>query len=261
MLTERSATHHPSVTVLEWKNRLDTARNLPEPLPYVASIATQLREELTTYGYARLRNVFAQEEVNQLRLAVDELVRTAPESEHVWRSPAEHGELVVQRISRANLLSQPIYDRFQTAVQLALIGSWIFDVPIAKVKIADGLEGSDGVVLVIKHPANQSVHRNLRWHRDTKFTHHLPINPFVNCGLYLDPADGLRGGLIVIPGGHRSDGHEAIDETTSEVAGQVCVAAEPGDVVLHRDDIWHRSGPHEIPGELRRVLYANLYAP
>jgi ectoine hydroxylase-related dioxygenase (phytanoyl-CoA dioxygenase family) len=238
---------------------MDTAWGLPEPLPYGSGSARQLREDLAIHGYARLRNVFPLEEVNHLRHVVDQLVSTAPESEFVWRSPAELGELVVQRISRANLLSNSVHACFQMSPQLALIGSWVFGVPMADVKIADGLEGSDGVVLVIKHPANQSVHRNLRWHRDDKFTSHLPINPFVNCGLYLDRADSVRGGLLIIPGGHRSDAYDTIDETTREVPEQVCVAAGPGDVVVHRDDIWHRSGPHEIQGEQRRVLYANIY--
>jgi hypothetical protein len=234
---------------------------VPAPLPFHPSSAPQLRSRLAEDGFARITQVFSPDEVERLRRAVDELVTNAPDTGNLtWHSPAVGGGTVVQRISRVNLFSAPIVAGFLGARQLSTLGSWIFDVSLERVRIADGADGSDGIVLVIKDPANESIHRDLRWHRDNTFTQHLPINPFVNCGLYLEPSHASRGGLLVLPGSHCSSRYDEVQETILEMPEQICVSAEPGDVVIHRADVWHRSGPHRVEGEVRRVLYANLYA-
>jgi hypothetical protein len=221
--------------------------------------AQELRSMLREFGFARVTGAFANDSVQDLRRAVKELMDFPPESGNLtWRSPTVDGGAVIQRISRANLFSQRIAD-FADGAELLKLGSWIFDKPIAEVRIATGAEGSDGIVLVIKDPANHSIHRDLHWHRDETFTGHLPINPFVNCGLYLDSSDSERGGLLVLPGSHRFRTYDALQETINDSPHEVCVSAQPGDLVVHRADILHRSGPHRINGEIRRVLYANIY--
>ncbi len=222
--------------------------------------AQDLRCMLREFGFARVTGAFANEDVQDLRRAVEELMDSPPGiSNLTWRSPAANGGSVIQRISRANLFSQEIAG-FADSSELLKLGSWIFDKPVAQIRIASGTEGSDGIVLVIKDPANQSVHRDLHWHRDETFTSHLPINPFVNCGLYLDSSDSERGGLLVLPGSHRFTTYDALQETIDDSPDEVCVNAQPGDLVVHRADILHRSGPHRIKGEIRRVLYANIYS-
>jgi ectoine hydroxylase-related dioxygenase (phytanoyl-CoA dioxygenase family) len=233
----------------------------PGPLPFNSSSAGLVRSTLAEHGFARVTQVFSPCEVDLLRRAFDELVANPPHQVGLtWRSPATSGESVVQRISRANLFSASIAEQFMSATQLFELGSWIFNVSADQISVANGNEGSDGIVLVIKDSRNQSIHRDLRWHRDTTFSQHLPINPFVNAGLYLDYSDASRGGLLVLPGSHRSTDYDVVQETTVEVPEQVCISAEPGDVVIHNADLWHRSGPHSVQGEVRRVLYANLYA-
>jgi hypothetical protein len=222
--------------------------------------ADLLRFNLEQHGFVRVVGVIPSSTVERLRRAVDDLATNAPaESDLVWRSPGSDGGLVVQRISRANTLSVEIAHVLLAMPELRELASWLLDVPVARVGLADGSEGSDGIVLVIKDPANASVHRDLRWHRDDTFTQHLAINPFLNCGVYLDRADVSRGGLLIVPGSHLDGGHFPGDETIEAVVGEVCVEADPGDVVVHRSDVWHRSGPHEVGGERRRVLYANAF--
>jgi len=234
--------------------------NAARPLRFHQTNARRLRVKLQRHGFVRVAGVVPSPTVNRLRRAVDKLVNQAPaESNLVWRSPRADGGAAVQRISRANTLSPEIADVFFAGHELRELGSWLLDAPVTRVGFADGAEGSDGIVLVIKDPSNASVHRDLRWHRDDTFTQHLPINPFLNCGVYLDRADASRGGLLVVPGSHASDLPFPNEETIETVAGEVCVEADPGDVVVHRSDVWHRSGPHLVPGETRRVLYANAY--
>lgn len=231
------------------------------PLSFCTLNAQEVRSSLNRFGFVRLSNSFSSEQVDRLRGAVADVVANPPEvSNLTWRSAAIGGRTVVQRISRINLFSEVITQEFLNATKLVTLGSWIFGVPTERVRVATGAEGSDGIVLVIKDPANQSAHRDLRWHRDETFTRHLPINPFVNCGLYLDASDSSRGGLLVLPGSHKSRAHDGLRETTSNPPEQICVPALPGDLVIHRADIWHRSGPHRVHGEVRRVLYANIYA-
>ena len=235
--------------------------DVPAPVPFRASSSEQLRSTFSEHGFARITGTFSAAEVERLRDVVDDLMANPPDVDNLtWRSVATGGGSIVQRISRANLFSASVAAEFLHAKQLSTIGSWIFNVSPERVHIADGTEGSDGIVFVIKDPRNQSVHRDLRWHRDERFTRQLPINPFVNCGLYLDPSDVSRGGLIVLPRSHPLSHCDAVEETILEVSGQVCVSAEPGDVVVHGADVWHRSGSHFVMGEVRRVIYANLYA-
>lgn len=230
------------------------------PICFSAASAKEARWIINEFGFIRFAHAFSSEEVRRLGDAADALIANPPNAENItWRSPGVEGGSIVQRISRANLFSKTITAKFLNAPQLLLVGSWILDAPEHRVRIATGAEGSDGIVLVIKDPRNQSVHRDLRWHRDDKFTGHLSINPFLNCGLYLDAADASRGGLLVLPGSHKVSSYDGFEETIRELPGQVCVCAQPGDLVVHRADLWHRSGAHKVPGELRRVLYANIY--
>lgn len=231
-------------------------------LPLASRAVEQFHDDCSQYGVVRVADAIPPFVLNQLREAVTKLVAAPPlEGNVTWQSPAESGRMVVQRITRANMFSPVIHALVAQSCLLRTLGAFALGVPTSSTRIANGSEGSDGIVLVIKDPDNVTVHRQLRWHRDDTFTRHLPINPFVNCGIYLDSADERRGGLLVIPGSHKRAGTAPFEETTRRVSGQVCVAAQPGDVIIHRAELWHRSGSHLIAGEIRRVLYANVYRP
>jgi len=234
--------------------------DIPKQIPYQQSTAGQLHATVVEYGFAKITGVFSGDEVTRLSDLINEImVDPNIGADLVWRSSGMDGKGVVQRISRINLLSAAVSETFVHSRQLSIIGSQIFDTSVDRIHIADGRDGSDGIVLVVKDPRNVTDHKNLRWHRDDKFTCHLAINPFVNVGLYLDSSDASRGALIVIPRSHGGAFDYGVDETIVEVPEQVCVPAEPGDVIVHDAHLLHRSGPHYVQGQVRRVIYANLY--
>ena len=217
-----------------------------------------VRWALGAHGYCRLREAVGDAALGTLRTAVDALLAAPPPEEGLtWWSPAAGGGLLVQRISRANLYHRDLADLVERSALLRNIGRWAFECPQEQVRVATGREGSDGVVMVSKDPENVSEHADLRWHRDDTFTTHLPINPFLNCGIYLDKANRERGALLLVPPSYAFPTRAA--ETTDLVEGEVCVEAEAGDVVIHRADVWHRSGPNRRPGTRRRVLYGNVF--
>lgn len=217
-----------------------------------------VREHVAVHGFCRVLDAFPEDEIAALREALDALLAAPPtEPGLVWRSPAVDGGTVVQRISRSNLFAPRISHGVVKATQLARIGNWIYGGRPDDIAVATGLEGSDGVVAVIKDPRNASEHAELRWHRDDTFTRHLDINPFVNCGIYLDTSDGQSGALIVVPRGRPFP--PTSEETVDAVPGQHLVEAKPGDVVVHAADVWHRSG-RAIPGaHRRRVIFGNVF--
>lgn len=219
---------------------------------------TLVREHLTVQGFCRVRDVFSEDEVAALGEALDALVAAPPtEPGLVWHSPAFDGGTVVQRISRSNLFAPRISDGVVDAAQLARIGSWVFGGAPDNIAVATGLEGSDGVVAVIKDPRNASEHAALRWHRDDTFTRHLDFNPFVNCGIYLDQSDARSGALIVVPRGRPFPPTSV--ETVDAVPHQQLVEAKAGDVVIHAADVWHRSGRAALGAHRRRVIYGNVF--
>lgn len=223
-----------------------------------AGAGALVRRSVAAHGFCRIRDAFTGDDLAALRDALNGLVAEPPtEQGLVWRSPMVDGGLVIQRISRANLFAPTIWQAVVDSVQLARIGSWIFGGSPEDIAVATGLEGSDGVVAVIKDPRNASEHAALRWHRDDTFTPHLNINPFVNCGIYLDSSDAQSGALIVVPRDclFPKDSGESLDT----VAHQQFIEAAAGDVVVHAADVWHRSGRSEPAGRLRRVVYGNVF--
>jgi hypothetical protein len=220
--------------------------------------ADLIRGNLVNQGFCRVCKAFTADDIAVLRDGLEELI-AAPPSEPglTWRSPASRGGTVIQRISRSNLFSSHIDQAVVEAEQLLQLGSWIFGGEPEDIGVATGLEGSDGVVAVIKDPRNTSEHAQLKWHRDDTFTGHLSINPFVNCGIYLDFSDARSGALLVVPRSRPFP--RASKESVDFVADQVMIEAQAGDVVVHSSDVWHRSGAAAPASHRRRVIYGNVF--
>jgi len=215
-------------------------------------------KSVASHGFCRVRGAFAEGEVAVLRAGLAALMAQPPrEAGLVWHSPAAGGGSVVQRISRTNLFAPTIWEGMVGGAQLGQIGSWVFGGDPGDIAIATGLEGSDGVVAVIKDPRNASEHAALRWHCDDSFTRHLDINPFVNCGIYLDRSDATSGALIMVARGQPFP--SSAKETVDAIPHQQLVEADVGDVVVHAADVWHRSGCSNPDADTRRVLYANVF--
>ena len=211
-------------------------------------------------GYVVVGAVMSKHEVERLRKAIARVSVRASELPEglVWFSPSRRTGHVIQRISRINQYSRMVARTGRSHPRLLRIASQILG--CSRVCAADGSEGSDGSVLVIKHPDNASEHRELRWHQDAQFTEHLPINPFINLGIYLDDCSTDEGQLVVLPGSHRlSNFDQGLKETTLFHPNEIDVQAASGDIVIHSSQLWHRSRAHCRPGRQRRVLYFNYY--
>lgn len=219
-----------------------------------------IKNSFSMNGYVRVPGVFGKDEIDELRNEVERvknLAESIPEK-LVWFSPSAKGGYVIQRISRINLHSELIHELGHTHPVLLEVAGILLGVPQAK--FADGTEGSDGSVLVVKDPNNTSPHKELRWHRDAKFTQHLPINPFINLGVYLDDSGPDLGGLVVLPSSHRTNIFDlSYEETANYHKGEICVEANTGDILVHSSELWHCSRVHRIPTRQRRVLYFNYY--
>jgi ectoine hydroxylase-related dioxygenase (phytanoyl-CoA dioxygenase family) len=219
-----------------------------------------LRTRFEQDGYVKVERCFEPVEIAALRRESHRLCTETKElpPEIVWFSPAVDGGCIVQRISRTNWFS-PLIQRFgaEHSAMRSICASLL---QTESVQFADGHEGSDGTVLVVKDARNASEHRKLRWHRDNHFTGHLPIDPFLNAGIYLDDSDADRGCLVVIPESHRvSNFDQELCETTTYHAGELNVCAQAGDLVIHHSALWHRSGAFTLPSGVRRILYFNYF--
>lgn len=211
-------------------------------------------------GFLRCRATYDSVELEVIRKEVARVTAQASNlpAGTAWLSPSTSKGIVVQRISRINCQSRVIQEWGASDRRLLSIAIALLDSP--RVRFADGSEGSDGVVLVAKDPENASEHRELRWHRDADFTGHLPINPFVNIGIYLDDAPAGAGNLVIVPRSQRLNVFdERLAETTEIHPHENSVVALAGDVVAHDSGVWHCSRAHLIPGLIRRVLYFNFY--
>ena len=220
-----------------------------------------LKDAFLEYGFVRVTNVFSSQELEEILHEIERIQRIAEELPDglVWFSPSIDAGQIIQRISRINQHSEAINNLGHFSETLKTISC--LALRSNNIEFADGHEGSDGSVLVIKDPLNVSVHKELRWHQDSKFTQHLPINPFINLGVYLDDSDVNRGGLVVLPCSHRLDIFDKeIEETTRNHKGEICVPVKAGDICLHSSDLWHCSRASMIPSGLRRILYFNYYA-
>ncbi len=221
-----------------------------------------IEDSFANAGYLRVRDVISIGEVEVIRGEVERVIRKADQlpKDLVWFSPSIHDGYIVQRISRINRYSHVIDNIGNSHTRLHSIASRLLG--STNVRYANGSEGSDGSVLVIKHSDNASEHRELRWHRDDKFTQHLSINPFINLGIYLDDCTTGSGNLVVLPKSHRLRNFEGrLEETTSFHAGELSIQARTGDVVVHASDLWHCSRSQKHEGRQRRVLYFNYYVP
>lgn len=223
----------------------------------------QIKSAFAELGFVRLKNVIAEEARLTLTHELSRLITGIKDipTNQVWYSNSAEGKIVVQRISRANILSPFVESLGKDSILLKEIAAFLLDCPITSIRCADGREGSDGAVFVIKDPNNITEHNKLRWHYDGRFTRHLDINPFINVGLYLDAANSSTGALVVLPQSQSSESAfiPEFEETTEEHPGELTIEANARDAVFHSCQLWHCSRSNVIHGSIRRILYFNFY--
>jgi ectoine hydroxylase-related dioxygenase (phytanoyl-CoA dioxygenase family) len=121
-------------------------------------------------------------------------------------------------------------------------------------------DGTPGVLMMIKDARDVSPRSVLPWHVDESPGPGGRSTHFITVGVYLDQSDVDRGGLVVIPGSHRSLPTMHVPESEIDPAREMAVEANRGDVVVHSSRLLHCSHRCRQDGAVRRVLYATYRA-
>jgi len=180
------------------------------------------------------------------------------DSGDIWYAPAAHGGRIIQRFNRLNVSSPTVANFFTEHPSMLAIAKGLLG---DHAHFVTGEEGSEGAVMVTKDANNVGPHGALPWHCDGSFTRHLPINPFINAGVYLEDCNEDGGCLLVIPGSHLAfSPSEGFECSAQPHAAEVAVVALAGDVVAHSSQLWHCSRRRITQKGVRRVLYANYTA-
>ncbi len=176
---------------------------------------------------------------------------TPPNDDYQYKVDPATGKKVLHRINRMYLKSDYFFAAWAQPRIMAAEAS-LYD--------ANVMTGDDAIV--IKMPDYGIL---VPWHgaqnRDKGKAWSIP--PVINAGIYLDDATPESGCLWLIPGSFRWEGldpQEWVDRHGFYLPGAIPVPAKAGDVILHREDLWHGS-PTTRGGGYRRVFYVALGSP
>lgn len=210
-------------------------------------------EQLTnfeTYGYVRLPEVFPSDKVQELLAAVAELSArgsATADTRNWWaafhdsdRTPqAQHSE-DHRNVAMASGTLADIVDAEQLLIPM---------IQILGPRIA--VLGTHAVVRghTEQLTAQALAQTRLGWHRDLGVSSIDMAEPHprlaVKAAVWLTPLTGTgQGAMRVIPGSHRLVGGPAFDSSTNQPYGAVEVLAEPGDVLLFEQRLWHAGAPN-----------------
>jgi hypothetical protein len=132
-----------------------------------------------------------------------------------------------------------------------------------------GEDERDGVVFNHYVNSKHSRFKHMGWHTDSlrEVFYLKKVFPMLNIGVYLDKSSEINGGLRVIPGTHKQNlwgmlFHKTYYRSFKEDKDEVLVVADPGDVVIHHGQMWHRVGHSDFKDEVsrRRIMYIPILA-
>ncbi len=209
---------------------------------------TAARVHLLEHGWAVLREVVPEPEVDRLCAAFDACIGTT------GLPP------VVQRPGAFRLHAD--LRRWLLDGRLGRIASALLEAPKVRL-LQDALIGK---------PAGMGG--EVPWHRDASYTGYLAPDRVLSVRLALGVEDLDRGGLEVLDGSHRWP--EPVDSLHGEPmlqdglaglapaqraqvdASRGALVLQPGDLSVHTPRTWHRSAPNRS-GSARRTVVAHLF--
>ena len=230
-----------------------------------AHLTDEQRDFFDCWGFLHFEGFATAAEVEELRggmrAAEERLLAGKPT--HVNGIPVRYGRDVdgreiVQRIPFTSLASDA-FDRFvrpeRFGAVLELLGNG------ARL----GVREMDGVVTNHWINADESGYRRLGWHTDGLrdiFLHRRLPGPMLNVGVYLDDSPREKGGLRLIPGGHKQGlwsmlfGKLYFLDNRHDPR-EIALEAKAGDLTIHDGRLWHRVARAETTGEAsrRRIFY------
>jgi hypothetical protein len=209
---------------------------------------------LATMGYLHLKAVFAPDEVAMLRDEVERCrANSLPGDPHSWWSVNKAGEEKVTRINHCDRFSRAILDlahdpRLERYARLA--GRHL--------RVCD--DRLDGPMVFIKHANIVKGNGDLWWHVDDGIGGSPVMNPLLQAGIQLDPANAGNGQLLLMAGSHRFNKH-SIEWGAEGALPVVALETEPGDLTLHFGETMHSTPAPTSPDAGRRVLYYKFAEP
>jgi hypothetical protein len=210
----------------------------PEPDPALApEVAFFLR-----WGYLRVEAALTEDQVRQLRAALDAACARRGAALHAGGPSAFFHQLLEEDDRFALLLDNPPV----LARMRALLGNCL------------QLHSATARVTLPGEP-DQNWHRDGPWPVAPGGTPYGSLPAQINCGYYLDEVTGENGPLVVVPGSHRApfrppEGHPRFPEEQH-------LTARPGQAVLFDGWLYHRGAAHRGKALRRACLmcYQNAW--
>jgi len=223
-------------------------------------LSAEQLSDFDTYGFVRLPQVFQADKVQELLAAVGDLSARghATADARNWWTAFHNGA----RTPHAHLSEDHRNVAMQAAIFADLVDAEAILVPMIQIlgpRIA--MLGSHAVVRGHTEGLSpeQLAQTRLGWHRDLGVSSIDMAEPHprlaLKAAVWLTPLTGPgQGAMRVVPGTHRLRGGPAFDRTTNQPFGAIEVLAEPGDVLLFEQRLWHAGAPN-ISGRPRVSLF------
>jgi len=156
----------------------------------------EIADFLHSTGFVHLRQVMDEDEVEALRVDVDQAVAAArPDDRRSWWTTVG----VRPVCNRVNYLN----DRSEQIANLGGDPRFARIAALGRADLRDARDRLDGNSVVIKVPGAADGLADLPWHRDCGMGGHPVKCPMLNVGIQLDAATEPAGQLVMIPGSHR----------------------------------------------------------
>ena len=210
-----------------------------------------LRRQLATMGFMRVRGVFSREEMAEANADIDRLAGEARPGDNLsWWAKDEGDTEVLCRLVYATRRSA-VLARLESDPRVKRLAT-LLD-PTLRIA-ADRMEGSP---VLLKVPCRTKGLSNIPYHQDCGMGGHSILCPSVSVGIQLTGSNAESGNLTVVPGSHGQTMHYDWQQRLTDVP-VVAVDTEPGDVTVHVQDVMHAS-PKPTGGGGRRTMYVTYY--
>ena len=221
--------------------------------------------QFESQGFLRLPGVLDKTEVESLLAGVAELQSgsAATTDSGAWWTDFQAG---TQPPSSAESCE------FRNVAMSRRVFEDLVDAPSILMPIAQILGPRIGLLLshaVIRAPVSGLTMEELGctqlgWHRDLGSSYielpHPQPRLSVKAAIWLTPLTGPgQGAMRVIPGSNRLAGDLAVDADTNQPHGAVDLLADPGDIVLFEQRLWHAACPNVLGPARISLFYAYGY--
>lgn len=221
--------------------------------------------QFDSQGFLRLPGVLDRTEVDSLLAGVANLQSGggATADSGAWWSDFQAGALPPSSAESRE---------FRNVAMSGKVFEDLVDAPSILMPIAQILGPRIGLLMshaVIRAPVSgltmeELGRTHLGWHRDLGASYielpHPQPRLSVKAAIWLTPLTGPgQGAMRVVPGSNRLVGDPAIDADTNQPYGSIDVLADPGDIVLFEQRLWHAACPNALGSARVSLFYAYGY--